>query len=243
MSDTIRVVSVLPDLLGTYGDSGNAIVASKRLALRGYQVELINAGLKDGIPSGGDFYFVGGGEDGPQSKAAELLRVDAVVERALESGAGLLAVCAGFQILGESFIGPNLKPQAGIGLFSCRTHRFDGPRSVGELIVEPVGSLAGLPLLTGYENHQGVTELLPGAVPLGGVLVGNGNNFEGRSDGAVLGRAIGTYMHGPVFARNPALCDHFLSLVLGELAPLGAIPLEEAHRALYDERISEVYRP
>ena len=242
MNESVRVISVLPDLLGTYGDSGNAVVACRRLALRGYRVELVIAALNTRIPSDGDFYLIGGGEDAPQAKAAELLAVDAPIERAIDRGAALLAVCAGFQILGTSFIGPDLKPRAGIGVFPCKTHRFDGPRSVGELIVDPGRDIPGVPLLSGYENHQGVTELAEGARPLGTVLAGKGNNFEAKVDGALKGRAIGTYMHGPVFARNPKLCDHFLSLVVGTMSPIEDVGLENAHKRLYDERIKEVYK-
>ncbi len=242
MTEKIKVVSVLPDLLGTYGDSGNAIVASRRLALRGYEPELVTAVLGEAVPADGDFYLIGGGEDGPQAKAAQLLNADAALEAALDRGAALLAVCAGFQILGESFIGPDMNPTTGIGVFACKTHRFDGPRSVGELVTAPTPGIDGVPELTGYENHQGVTELLEGTIPLGMVLVGKGNNCGKRIDGAVSGKAIGTYMHGPVLARNPALCDYFLSLVVGKLEPLEDVRLERAHAKLYEERIKEAYK-
>lgn len=238
----VKVVSVFPDLLGTYGDSGNALVVSRRLALRGFEVELVIANLKNSIPSDGDFYLIGGGEDGPQAKAAELLAVDAPLEHALDRGAALLAVCAGFQILGASFLGPDSKPKDGIGIFGCRTHRFEGARSVGELIVDPEGKLGDTPLLTGYENHQGITELLKGTQPLGIVLSGHGNNYGANVDGAIQGRAIGTYMHGPVFARNPKLCDYFISLVVGSLEPIDSTELETSHRNLYSERISQRYK-
>ena len=238
----VKVVSVFPDLLGTYGDSGNALVVSKRLALRGFEVTLVEANLKSGVPNDGDFYLIGGGEDGPQARAAELLTADKPLEHALSSGAALLAVCAGFQILGASFLGPDLQPRNGIGIFDCVTHRFEGPRSVGELIVRPADELGNVGLLTGYENHQGVTELLHGAQPLGVVAAGNGNNYGTKVDGAIHGRALGTYMHGPVFARNPKLCDFFISLVVGSLEPIDDPDLIAAHENLYLERINQVIK-
>ncbi|MDA8081217.1 MAG: glutamine amidotransferase [Actinomycetota bacterium] len=240
MKEKIKVVSVLPNLLGTYGDSGNAVIVSKRLALRGFKVDLVHADLRSGVPSDADFYLIGGGEDGPQSRAAEFLAIDTPLERALDKGAGLLAVCAGFQILGRSFIGPDMAPRNGLGIFGCRTHRFEGPRSVGELVVDPGDAMPGVPMMTGYENHQGITELLDGTRPLGIVRAGNGNNFGPQVDGGVIGRAIGTYMHGPVFARNPKFCDYFLSLVLGHLDPIRDEGLENSHNRLYFERINQV---
>ena len=88
----------------------------------------------------------------------------------------------------------------------------------------------GLPTLTGYENHAGLTELGPGVRPLGRVLAGSGNGGEGR-EGAVGGRVVGTYLHGPALARNPALADLLLSWVLGrELAPVDDGDVEQLRR-------------
>jgi hypothetical protein len=88
---------------------------------------------------------------------------------------------------------------------------------VGEILVEPAASV-GLPALSGYENHAGLTDLGPGATPLGRVDVGVGNG-DG-TEGAIGGRVVGTYLHGPVLARNPALADRLLSWVAGDLEPL-----------------------
>jgi CobQ-like glutamine amidotransferase family enzyme len=90
---------------------------------------------------------------------------------------------------------------------------------VGELVVDPAADL-GLPELTGYENHAGVTWLGREAEPLGRVAAGVGNGDGSGRDGARAGRILGTYMHGPVLARNPALADLLLSWVVGALTPL-----------------------
>jgi hypothetical protein len=77
----------------------------------------------------------------------------------------------------------------------------------------------GLPTLTGFENHGAVTELGSGARPIGAVEVGTGNK-DGTVEGAVAGHVWGTYLHGPVLARNPQLADLLLSWVVGPLSPL-----------------------
>lgn len=244
MREKLKVVSVFPDLLGTYGDSGNSLVVAKRLALRGYAVELLEALVDSPVPSDGDFYLIGGGEDGPQAKAANLLASGAPLKKALDKGAALLAICAGFQILGATFLGPDLGAREGIGIFDSITHRNRGPRSVGELLVSPSDDLGSLPVMTGYENHQGITELIGDTKPLGTVLVGYGNNFgaQPRFDGAIKGKAIGTYMHGPVFARNPMLCDYFISSVVGQVSEIADPNLAEVHEKLYSERINEIMK-
>ena len=145
----------------------------------------------------------------------------------------MLAVCAGLQILGVSFVGPDGVEADGLGLVDCVTRRGRGPRAVGEIVVEPVAGL-GLPTLSGYENHAGVTSVGPGAPPAGRVRQGVGNGDGSRTDGVWAGRVVGTYLHGPVLARNPALADHLLGWVVGDLAPLD----DTEQQALRAERLA-----
>lgn len=213
----VRIVQLFPDLLGTYGDGGNAIVLAKRLEWRGVPHDLVTVDSGSPIPTSGDLYLLGGGEDGPQVEAARELAERRAVHRAVERGAVVFAVCAGMQILGHQFPDAGGEPRAGLALLDIQTVRIDRPRAVGELLVRPDPSW-GLPLLTGFENHGGRTRLGPAARPLGRVEVGEGNGWG--EEGAVSGRVMGTYLHGPALARNPALADLLLSWIVGDLIPL-----------------------
>jgi lipid II isoglutaminyl synthase (glutamine-hydrolysing) len=258
---TVAVVLLYPDLLGTYGDGGNATILAQRLRWRGQAAEVITVRSADPIPHGGDVYVVGGGEDLPQTLAARQLGRRGPLHRAVDDGAAVLAVCAGLQILGTSFVGPDGTQSEGLGLVDARTLRGHGPRAVGELVVEPSFS-TGLPILSGYENHGGVTELGPDTRPLGRVRVGVGNGTAAAparrrsapgvsglsspgsdgvapgsgvdADGFLAGRVVGTYLHGPALARNPALADHLLTSVLGPLEPLD----DTESLSLRDERLA-----
>jgi lipid II isoglutaminyl synthase (glutamine-hydrolysing) len=161
---------------------------------------------------------VGGGEDLPQALAARQLgpRAGGPLRRAVDQGAAVLAVCAGLQILGGSFVGPDGVETEGLGLIDCTTWRGQGPRAVGEMVVDPVPGLC-LPTLSGYENHAGVTSVGPDASEIGRVRLGVGNGDGTGTDGIWAGRVVGTYLHGPVLARNPALADRLLSWVVGDL--------------------------
>jgi hypothetical protein len=141
------------------------------------------------------------------------------LRRAVEAGAAVLAVCAGLQILGTSFVGPDGVEADGLGLVDCVTRRGTGPRAVGEMVVEPAGEL-GLPALSGYENHAGVTSVGSGTQAAGTVRHGVGNGDGSGTDGVWSGRVFGTYLHGPVLARNPALADRLLGWAVGDLEPL-----------------------
>ncbi len=226
-SSPLRVVQLFGDLLGTYGDNGNALVLQRRAEWRGLAVTRTDVTALDAVPDDGDIYVIGGGEDGPQSRAARLLAESGALPRALERGAAVLAVCAGYQILGRSFQGPDGAATPGLGLLDVTTTRGTGPRIVGEVLVDADPDL-GLGRLTGYENHAGVTRLGSAARPLGR-LVDDADTAPGRprTEGAHQGRIIGTYLHGPVLARNPALADRLLAWAL-ELDPGELEPLDDA---------------
>lgn len=227
----VRIVLVQPELLGTYGDNGNALIAAQRCRWRHLRTEVTVAGVARPFPTEGDLYLIGGGEDAAQSIACHDLRDGSGLEIAVGRGAAVLAVCAGFQILGRSFPGLDGQIEDGLGLLDCVTRPGPPPRKVGEVVSQPPPAL-GLPLLTGYENHAGVTELGPSNAPLGTVIAGHGN--DGHVDGVWQDRIIATYLHGPVLARNPALADLLLSWVVGNLPEID----DELVEALRAERLA-----
>jgi lipid II isoglutaminyl synthase (glutamine-hydrolysing) len=218
-ASTLRVGLVYPELLGTYGDRGNAVVLVQRARWRGHDAELVEVTASEPIPASLDIYLFGGGEDDPQSMAAAGMRASAAnVARARTNGAAVLAVCAGFQLIGNRYETGDGETIEGLGLVDAMT-RAGSPRLIGEVVVDPGD---GLPTLTGFENHGGRTTLGPGEQPLGRVVTGGGNG-DGH-DGVRAERLVGTYLHGPVLPRNPALADLLLTWVLGDLAPLESRP-------------------
>lgn len=238
MAEPISIAVLYPELLGTYGDGGNATVLARRLEWRGIRAEVVEVTAGEVTPRSCHVYLMGGGEDGPQSLAARELLASRALHEAVDGGAAVLAVCAGFQLLGTSFVGPDGAAHEGLGLLDVTTTRGDGNRRVGEIVVDPDPDL-GLPELTGYENHACVTSLGAGARALGKVSVGYGNDSGDGSEGAIAGRVVGTYLHGPVLARNPALADHILASVVG---PLDALDDPDVD-ALREERLAAALRP
>ena len=88
--------------------------------------------------------------------------------------------------------------------------------------------------LAGFENHAGRTLLDAGPEPLGRVLHGFGNDGSTGLEGCRLGRAIGTYLHGPLLPRNPWLADWLLAQALAHATggpPPELAPLEDALEA------------
>jgi CobQ-like glutamine amidotransferase family enzyme len=212
------VVWVYPDLLSTYGDRGNLLVLERRARLRGIDVEPVMVNADQPVPRQADIYLMGGGEDLPQILAARRLIADGGLAAAASHGAVIFAVCAGYQLLGMEFGGDDGQPVPGLEILNIRSGRGQR-RGVGEILADVDPSL-GVPRLTGFENHQGVTQRGQGVAPLATVALGVGNG-DG-TEGAFAGRVVGTYLHGPVLVRNPGLADLLLTWAAGPLPPLQA---------------------
>ena len=239
----VRVGLVYPDLLGTYGDRGNAVVLVERCRRRDIEAELVEVPAGAPIPDSLDIYLFGGGEDDAQLMAAAGMRESrAAIDRALAGGSAVFAVCAGFQLLGTTYEASNGEILDGLGLVDLSTRAGDG-RLIGECVVEP-GPSTGLPTLTGFENHGGRTTLGSGIGALGRVAVGHGNGVRDANgtlvDGVLTGRILGTYLHGPALPRNPALADHLLGWVLDPDAITALTdPIDEVVARLRSERLRE----
>jgi CobQ-like glutamine amidotransferase family enzyme len=186
------------------------LILARRAFARGIPVETLEVRSDEPVPQTGDIYLLGGGEDGPQALAAQRLNANQGLHRALDRGATALVVCAGYQLVGTSFFAKGEKCP-GLGILDLSSDR--GPtRAVGEVAGTPDPGL-GLPTITGFENHGGRTHLGPGLSPLARVTTGVGN--DGATEGVWQGKLIGTYMHGPALARNPALADLLISWAVG----------------------------
>ncbi|MGH3684894.1 MAG: type 1 glutamine amidotransferase [Pseudonocardiaceae bacterium] len=240
---TVTIGLLLPDVLGTYSDVGNATILAQRLRWRGIAAEIRTITARDVPATSCAIYLLGGGEDTAQQFAADWLRRHDQLRRALETSATTLAVCAGLQILGRSMTDSGGQHYPGLSLLDITTAP-GRQRAVGEIITSC--AVAGVGSLTGFENHRGVTTLGPGTAPLGRVVTGVGNGTRGgtsdttsrhRTEGVLTDRIIGTYLHGPVLARNPALADHILHKATGYTLPPLDLPDQTALRHTYLHRV------
>lgn len=215
---TVRIGLVLPDVMGTYGDGGNAVVLRQRLRLRGIPAEIVEITLAEPVPDSLDLYTLGGAEDYAQRLATRHLLRYPGLQRAAERGAPVLAICAAIQVLGHWYETSAGERVDGVGLLDVTTSP-QPERTIGEVVSAPL--VEGLTQeLTGFENHRGGTVLGRDARPLAAVVKGAGNRLGDGFDGAVQGSVFATYLHGPCLARNPELADLLLSRVVGELPPL-----------------------
>jgi CobQ-like glutamine amidotransferase family enzyme len=235
---TVRVGHLYPAYLNIYADRGNIAVLARRAAWRGLDLTVTEIGMDDAIvPGAHDLYYVGGGQDREQLLVADNLAAKAcpLREAVLGGGTALLAVCGGYQLLGRGYRGFHGEDMPGVGLLPLETVAGER-RMIGDVLLDCELDPGVRRTLAGFENHAGRTKLDPGAEPLGRVISGFGNDGESGYEGCRLGRAVGTYLHGPLLPRNPWLADWLLAQAIahrtgGEPPELEPLPDELESRA------------
>lgn len=231
----LKICHLYPDVLNLYGDRGNIIAVRKRLEWRGIgcSVEKLPLGSTLSL-AGFDLVIIGGGQEFENSLLCEDLRRGraAEIRAAAEDGTAFLAIGSGYQLLGryaEDAKGEKSELAGAVDMYTAAGRE----RITGNYKFDCGGFEA-----VGFENHLGRTYLGEGVQPLGKVLCGGGNNGEDGSEGVRYKNLFGSYSHGPLLPKNPALCDLILSVALerkygrAELEPLGDAAELAAHAAM-----------
>ena len=233
----IRVGHLYPEYLNIYADRGNIAVFDRRARARGHDldVQAVTVGIAL-EPGAHDLLYIGGGQDREQAMIApDLAARGEAIRGAIEGGAALLAVCGGYQLLGRGYRGRDGSWMPGASLFPHETIAGES-RMIGDVLLQSALPEEPAQTIAGFENHAGRTVLDADAAPLGRVVSGYGNDGASGYEGCRVGRALGTYLHGPLLPRNPWLADLLLSWALAhatgsEPAPLEPLPDELEHEA------------
>ena len=204
-----------PDLMNIYGDRGNILTLLKRAEWHGFEPRVIELQRGPAVEEMRevDVFFFGGGQDREQALIYDDLRQfkQEGLKQAIDAGAQILAVCGGYQLLGHYYQTAGGERFDGIGLLDVTT-QAGKKRFIGDVVVQTGAELDLAPnTLVGFENHSGRTFLGPKAKPLGKTILGHGNNGSDRTEGAVQGGIIGTYLHGSLLPKNPHLADHVIA--------------------------------
>jgi len=223
----ICVGHLYPAYLNIYADRGNIAVLTRRAALRGHNIDMRAVSLGDSIEPGTfDLLYIGGGQDREQAMiASDLATKSEGIRTSVAGGAALLAVCGGYQLLGRGYRGRDGSWMPGVALFPHETVAGE-KRLIGDVLLS-CELVPGEPrTVAGFENHAGRTLLDPGAEPLGRVIAGFGNDGASGDEGCRVGRALGTYLHGPLLPRNPWLADLLLSWAIAHATGESPEPLQ-----------------
>jgi lipid II isoglutaminyl synthase (glutamine-hydrolysing) len=240
----IRICHLYPRLLSVAGDRGNLLALTRRCAWRaiGTRVAEADVGVVPDFTQF-DIVLLHGGQDREMDTAARDLGAKAgSLREAIENGTVVLAVCAGYQLLGKYYAPVLGAPITGIGVLDAVTEG-GSTRFMSHIAVDCDFGRGGTRTLVGFENHSGRTYLGEGAEPLGRVIAGSGNNGKDGMEGARYREVYATYLHGPVLPKNPWLTDHLISRALAHryrdtdpldpLAPLEDQTETQAHDAAF----------
>jgi lipid II isoglutaminyl synthase (glutamine-hydrolysing) len=208
----LRVGHLYPDYLNIYADRGNIAVLARRAAWRGLDLEVTPIGLGETVrPGEHDLLYIGGGQDREQALIAlDIAAKSRSLAEAVADGAVVLAVCGGYQLLGRCYRDRYGSELPGAGVLPLHTVAGER-RMIGDVLLECELEPGQRRTLAGFENHAGRTVLEDRAEPLGRVVSGFGNDGVSGFEGCRVGRAIGTYLHGPLLPRNPWLADWLLA--------------------------------
>jgi hypothetical protein len=202
------VVSLLPHLLDTNGDAGNARVLAQRARWAGRAAQVVDVSTRADLPEHVDAVSIGSGTDAALLPARDALRT--LVEELRiwsNSGVPILAVGTGWELLSWGIDLADGAVIEGLGLVAGHAVPRVS-RATDDIIVS---SKYGR--LIGFENHAR-DYVGAEASPLGRVVYGTGNGDAPASgpqiEGLTMGEVFCTHLHGPVLARNPGLADYLL---------------------------------
>lgn len=215
----LTVLQLYPNEMNIYGDYGNALTLLRRLTWHGYDAKLKYHLPGKPFPKDIDIIIGGGGQDSGQDVVVpDLLKHGERLRTLSQDGMPMLMVCGLYQLFGHRFVTNTEQTLSGIGVFDLET--IAGPeRLIGNIITQ--SNVFGR--IIGYENHSGVTRLFDAQKPFAIVKKGAGNNGQDKTEGAVSHNTIGTYLHGSILPKNPAVADYLIEIAamrkFGEFLP------------------------
>ena len=211
----LTIGHLYPDLLNLYGDRGNIQSLMKRCQWRGIEAETIAYEIDDKIDfSRLDIVLLGGGSDREQMLVCEKLKeIQKDFKAYVEDNGVVIAICGGYQLLGN-YYKTDQGMIKGLELVDMYTEQGEG-RLISNIVLQ--SDLFEMPVV-GFENHGGRT-CINNNKPLGKVLYGAGNDGKSGYEGIVYKNVVATYLHGPLFPKNPKLCDYVLTNALKKKYP------------------------
>ena len=192
--------------MNIYGDQGNLQVLVKRLEWYGYTPKIVSYNVGDKLPAKADIVIGGGGQDSGQGKIhADLLKIGPTLKKWADDGTPMLMVCGLYQLFGRFFRTLNNVLLEGIGVLDIETYGTN-ERLIGNIVT----TSTAFGEIIGYENHSGQTYLGKSAAPFATTIRGAGNNSKDGHEGALYKNVIGTYLHGSILPKNPAVADFLI---------------------------------
>jgi len=161
----------------------------------------------------------------------------APLKKEIEKGTVLLAICGGFQLLGNYYETHTGERMNFTGILDFYTVGGD-KRLIGNYAYKTADKMK----IIGFENHSGRTYLCRGVKPLGKVIKGFGNNGRDKTEGVRYKNTFGTYCHGPMLPKNPGFADMMIEkALLNKYGEAGLAPLDNSLEVFAREQVKRLY--
>ncbi|HEP1274118.1 TPA: lipid II isoglutaminyl synthase subunit GatD [Streptococcus pyogenes] len=209
----LNIAHLYGNLMNTYGDNGNILMLKYVAEKLGARVTVDIVSINDTFEQDDyDIVFFGGGQDYEQSIVAkDLPSKKAALADYIANNKVVLAICGGFQLLGQYYVQANGVKIDGLGIMGHYTLNQHQNRFIGDIKIH---NDEFNETYYGFENHQGRTFLSDDEKPLGRVVYGNGNNKEDQTEGVHYKNVYGSYFHGPILSRNVNLAYRLVTTAL-----------------------------
>ena len=202
----ITLVHLYPREMSIYGDLGNTRCLASRIKRHGYEVRVHDHHPGGTLPDEPHLFMGGGGQDSGQSRVEDdLVVIGPRLHDLAADGVPMIMICGMYQLFGNAFITVEGEELPGLGILDVTT-RGNPTRMIGGIVLD-----TDFGEVVGFENHSGATVLGSGQAAFGRVRAGHGNNGTDRTEGAVTGNVIGSYLHGPILPANPRVADHLIA--------------------------------
>ena len=204
---TLTIVSLLPRLQNTNGDAENAAVLAAASPMGGLDAEVVAGRASRPTCRPGSTRSSSARATTRRSKRRATCCSDP--RRAAHAGAprafrSSRSAPAGSCSAGASSVATAESSRASASCPGARCRATS--RVTGDVVV----ASPRFGTLVGFENHARDYVGAEGS-PLGRVALGHGNGRDSGQEGVVMGDVIGTHLHGPVLAKNPAFADRLLA--------------------------------
>lgn len=227
MEMSLNMCHLYANLLNTYGDNGNLLILKHRAEARGITFNIETISIDETFDDTKyDLVFIGGGQDYEQLLVAKDMQTKkAALTQYIEDEKVMLAICGGYQMLGQYYLDADGNKIAGIKAMPHYTVNGD-ERFIGDVILHNADFDEKY---VGFENHGGRTYLGEGQKPLARVEKGRGNNGEDGTEGSIYKNTYCSYLHGALLANNAELTDRLLLTALQRKYPeVKELPLFES---------------
>lgn len=212
---TINILYLYYDILNLYGESGNIKVLKKQLELQNIEAVVTFKTIGEELEfQTYDFIYIGSGTEENQKIALKhLMKYQKEIETAYQQGKFFLITGNALELFGKSILDIEGKKYKALNLFSF-TAKQESFRMVDECVFH-------CPLfkknIIGFQNQSGTMHQLK--EPFFEVKKGIGSYPGSKGEGIHQNNFYGTYLIGPILARNPFFTKYLVKELVSTKDP------------------------